>query len=158
MTILIQSHPQISYLSIVESLRQRRTQESRIYIWEIVTRLFIRKMDLSADRLETGCVWIENWDSKDKPDGSGKDYHQESECKVFGHHHQGWDRYNKWCTWRSADEVSKISIINTNNETGDEGSQSPHNFKSASFSIPTTCGYCKVSPWIHSGSMDLFLS
>ena len=28
---------------------------------------------------------------------------------------------------------------------GDEGSQSPHNFKSTSFSIPTTCGYCKVS-------------
>ena len=27
---------------------------------------------------------------------------------------------------------------------GDEGSQSPHNFKSTSFSIPTTCGYCKV--------------
>ncbi|KAI5119404.1 hypothetical protein M0805_005947 [Coniferiporia weirii] len=30
---------------------------------------------------------------------------------------------------------------------GDEGSQSPHNFKSTSFSIPTTCGYCKASIW-----------
>ena len=27
---------------------------------------------------------------------------------------------------------------------GDEGSQSPHSFKPTSFSIPTTCGYCKV--------------
>ncbi|KAH8114438.1 hypothetical protein DFH11DRAFT_1688953 [Phellopilus nigrolimitatus] len=30
---------------------------------------------------------------------------------------------------------------------GDEGSQSPHSFKSTSFSIPTTCGYCKSSIW-----------
>ena len=27
---------------------------------------------------------------------------------------------------------------------GDEGEQRPHEFKSASFSIPTTCGYCQV--------------
>ena len=26
----------------------------------------------------------------------------------------------------------------------DEGGSSPHDFKSSSFSIPTTCGYCKV--------------
>lgn len=27
---------------------------------------------------------------------------------------------------------------------GDEGEQRPHEFKSASFSIPTSCGYCQV--------------
>jgi hypothetical protein len=27
---------------------------------------------------------------------------------------------------------------------GDEGEQRPHDFKSASFSIPTSCGYCQV--------------
>ncbi|KIJ42343.1 hypothetical protein M422DRAFT_254412, partial [Sphaerobolus stellatus SS14] len=30
---------------------------------------------------------------------------------------------------------------------GDEGGQHPHVFKSASFSIPTQCGYCKSSIW-----------
>ncbi|KAG7088275.1 hypothetical protein E1B28_012288 [Marasmius oreades] len=30
---------------------------------------------------------------------------------------------------------------------GDLGAQQPHSFKSASFSIPTTCGYCKTSIW-----------
>lgn len=30
---------------------------------------------------------------------------------------------------------------------GDEGGSSPHVFKSSAFSIPTTCGYCKVSIW-----------
>ncbi|EGO23646.1 hypothetical protein SERLADRAFT_370507 [Serpula lacrymans var. lacrymans S7.9] len=41
-------------------------------------------------------------------------------------------------------------ILNTEIETisaalgDDEGGQSPHAFKSSSFSIPTTCGYCKV--------------
>ncbi|EJC97857.1 uncharacterized protein FOMMEDRAFT_114603 [Fomitiporia mediterranea MF3/22] len=45
------------------------------------------------------------------------------------------------------------TILNTEIDTisdalgGDEGSQSPHNFKSTSFSIPTTCGYCKSSIW-----------
>ncbi|KAH7884954.1 hypothetical protein F5I97DRAFT_1937294 [Phlebopus sp. FC_14] len=29
----------------------------------------------------------------------------------------------------------------------DEGGESPHSFKSSSFSIPTTCGYCKASIW-----------
>jgi len=29
----------------------------------------------------------------------------------------------------------------------DEGSQQPHSFKSASFSIPAQCGYCKSSIW-----------
>ncbi|KAH7870924.1 uncharacterized protein C8R40DRAFT_1240138 [Lentinula edodes] len=29
----------------------------------------------------------------------------------------------------------------------DVGAQQPHNFKSSSFSIPTTCGYCKTSIW-----------
>ncbi|KAH7926483.1 hypothetical protein BV22DRAFT_1104300 [Leucogyrophana mollusca] len=29
----------------------------------------------------------------------------------------------------------------------DEGGQNPHSFKSSSFSIPTTCGYCKASIW-----------
>jgi hypothetical protein len=28
--------------------------------------------------------------------------------------------------------------------SGDEGSQSPHSFKSSSFTIPTECGYCAV--------------
>lgn len=27
---------------------------------------------------------------------------------------------------------------------GDEGEQRPHDFKSASFSIPTTCSHCQV--------------
>ncbi|KAH9851537.1 hypothetical protein C2E23DRAFT_829605 [Lenzites betulinus] len=30
---------------------------------------------------------------------------------------------------------------------GDEGAQSPHSFKSSSFSIPTSCAYCKTSIW-----------
>ncbi|KAL0581179.1 Protein BZZ1 [Marasmius crinis-equi] len=30
---------------------------------------------------------------------------------------------------------------------GDLGAQQPHTFKSSSFSIPTTCGYCKTSIW-----------
>ncbi|KAJ8080417.1 Protein BZZ1 [Marasmius tenuissimus] len=30
---------------------------------------------------------------------------------------------------------------------GDLGAQQPHSFKSSSFSIPTTCGYCKTSIW-----------
>ncbi|KAI0269925.1 hypothetical protein BC834DRAFT_863984 [Gloeopeniophorella convolvens] len=30
---------------------------------------------------------------------------------------------------------------------GDEGSQSPHTFKSSSFTIPTECGYCATSIW-----------
>ncbi|TCD63247.1 hypothetical protein EIP91_005803 [Steccherinum ochraceum] len=30
---------------------------------------------------------------------------------------------------------------------GDEGAQCPHTFKSASFSIPTQCGYCKSTIW-----------
>ncbi|THV03882.1 hypothetical protein K435DRAFT_827005 [Dendrothele bispora CBS 962.96] len=29
----------------------------------------------------------------------------------------------------------------------DVGAQQPHSFKSSSFSIPTTCGYCKTSIW-----------
>ncbi|KAK7048535.1 hypothetical protein R3P38DRAFT_1868987 [Favolaschia claudopus] len=29
----------------------------------------------------------------------------------------------------------------------DEGEQQPHSFKSSSFSIPTTCGYCKTAIW-----------
>ncbi|KAL5498460.1 BZZ1_2 [Sanghuangporus vaninii] len=42
------------------------------------------------------------------------------------------------------------TILNAEIETisdalgGDEGLQSPHSFKSTSFSIPTACGYCKV--------------
>ncbi|KAL5482501.1 BZZ1 [Sanghuangporus weigelae] len=45
------------------------------------------------------------------------------------------------------------TILNVEIETindalgGDEGLQSPHNFKSTSFSIPTACGYCKSSIW-----------
>ncbi|KAJ4481967.1 hypothetical protein J3R30DRAFT_3455533 [Lentinula aciculospora] len=44
-------------------------------------------------------------------------------------------------------------ILNTEIDTivkviGDDvGAQQPHNFKSSSFSIPTTCGYCKTSIW-----------
>jgi hypothetical protein len=30
-------------------------------------------------------------------------------------------------------------------EIDDEGAQQPHSFKGSSFSIPTPCGYCKVS-------------
>ncbi|KAF5330266.1 hypothetical protein D9758_014458 [Tetrapyrgos nigripes] len=44
-------------------------------------------------------------------------------------------------------------ILNTEIDTivatiGDDvGGQQPHSFKSSSFSIPTTCGYCKTSIW-----------
>ncbi|KAI9061334.1 hypothetical protein FKP32DRAFT_948969 [Trametes sanguinea] len=44
-------------------------------------------------------------------------------------------------------------VLSTESETiaaalqGDEGAQSPHTFKSSSFSIPTTCAYCKSSIW-----------
>ncbi|OJT08068.1 Protein BZZ1 [Trametes pubescens] len=42
------------------------------------------------------------------------------------------------------------AVLSTESETissalnGDEGAQSPHSFKSSSFSIPTTCAYCKL--------------
>ncbi|KAI0669220.1 hypothetical protein C8Q78DRAFT_1042286 [Trametes maxima] len=45
------------------------------------------------------------------------------------------------------------TVLNTESDTisfaldGDEGAQSPHSFKSSSFSIPTTCAYCKSSIW-----------
>ncbi|KAL5524396.1 BZZ1 [Sanghuangporus sanghuang] len=45
------------------------------------------------------------------------------------------------------------TVLNAEIETisdalrGDEGLQSPHSFKSTSFSIPTACGYCKSSIW-----------
>ncbi|KAI0357415.1 hypothetical protein OH77DRAFT_1450808 [Trametes cingulata] len=45
------------------------------------------------------------------------------------------------------------TVLSTESETissalnGDEGAQSPHSFKSSSFSIPTTCAYCKSSIW-----------
>ncbi|KAG2065715.1 hypothetical protein BDR04DRAFT_1108021 [Suillus decipiens] len=41
---------------------------------------------------------------------------------------------------------SEINII-ADALGGDEGGSSPHVFKSSAFSIPTTCGYCKVSIW-----------
>ncbi|KAI0647754.1 hypothetical protein C8Q79DRAFT_951721 [Trametes meyenii] len=45
------------------------------------------------------------------------------------------------------------TVLNTESDTissaldGDEGAQSPHSFKSSSFSIPITCAYCKSSIW-----------
>ncbi|EIW59085.1 uncharacterized protein TRAVEDRAFT_122627 [Trametes versicolor FP-101664 SS1] len=48
--------------------------------------------------------------------------------------------------------ISRL-VLSTESETissalnGDEGAQSPHSFKSSSFSIPTTCAYCKSSIW-----------
>ncbi|KAI0373757.1 hypothetical protein BV20DRAFT_962334 [Pilatotrama ljubarskyi] len=45
------------------------------------------------------------------------------------------------------------TVLSTESETissalnGDVGAQSPHTFKSSSFSIPTTCAYCKSSIW-----------
>ncbi|PAV17054.1 Bzz1-Myo3 5p-Bee1p-Vrp1p actin assembly complex component [Pyrrhoderma noxium] len=42
--------------------------------------------------------------------------------------------------------IAEIETI-SNSLGGDEGSQSPHSFKPTSFSIPTTCGYCKSSIW-----------
>lgn len=52
-------------------------------------------------------------------------------------------------TFYSNSECILQSEIDTIKEAlgGDEGGQNPHQFKSASFSIPTTCGYCKTSIW-----------
>lgn len=57
----------------------------------------------------------------------------------------------------TAHEVTTLStsacVLNSEINTiadvleGDEGGLSPHVFKSSTFSIPTTCGYCKVSIW-----------
>ncbi|KAG0700444.1 hypothetical protein DFH29DRAFT_1055069 [Suillus ampliporus] len=57
----------------------------------------------------------------------------------------------------TAHEVTSLStsacVLNSEINTiadvlgGDEGGSSPHAFKSSAFSIPTTCGYCKVSIW-----------
>ena len=46
----------------------------------------------------------------------------------------------------STSEHILLAEIETISEAldGDEGEQRPHEFKSASFSIPTTCGYCQV--------------
>lgn len=41
---------------------------------------------------------------------------------------------------------------------GDEGEQRPHEFKSASFSIPTTCGYCQVEGHILLFSVPEFVT
>lgn len=41
----------------------------------------------------------------------------------------------------------------------DEGGSSPHDFKSSSFSIPTTCGYCKVcTHLVDSGIQNIYES
>ncbi|KAJ8593663.1 hypothetical protein M405DRAFT_579416 [Rhizopogon salebrosus TDB-379] len=40
-------------------------------------------------------------------------------------------------------EIDMIAVV----LGGDEGGSNPHTFKSSAFSIPTTCGYCKVSIW-----------
>jgi hypothetical protein len=40
---------------------------------------------------------------------------------------------------------------------GDEGEQRPHDFKSTSFSIPTTCGYCQVERRVLLSSVPEFV-
>ncbi|OJA09334.1 hypothetical protein AZE42_05467 [Rhizopogon vesiculosus] len=40
-------------------------------------------------------------------------------------------------------EIDTIAVV----LGGDEGGSNPHTFKSSAFSIPTICGYCKVSIW-----------
>ena len=49
-------------------------------------------------------------------------------------------------TAHATSEQILLAEIETVSEAldGDEGEQRPHEFKSASFSIPTTCGYCQV--------------
>lgn len=41
-------------------------------------------------------------------------------------------------------EVRMLESDGDDTSSDDEGGSSPHDFKSSSFSIPTTCGYCKV--------------
>lgn len=49
-------------------------------------------------------------------------------------------------TAHATSEQILLAEIETISEAlgGDEGEQRPHDFKSASFSIPTTCGHCQV--------------
>lgn len=49
-------------------------------------------------------------------------------------------------TAHTTSEQILLAEIETISEAlgGDEGEQRPHDFKSASFSIPTSCGYCQV--------------
>ncbi|KAF9778598.1 hypothetical protein BJ322DRAFT_1091523 [Thelephora terrestris] len=52
-------------------------------------------------------------------------------------------------TAHATSEQILLAEIETISEAldGDEGEQRPHDFKSASFSIPTACGYCQASIW-----------
>ncbi|KIK57148.1 hypothetical protein GYMLUDRAFT_247116 [Collybiopsis luxurians FD-317 M1] len=50
--------------------------------------------------------------------------------------------------FRTSECILNAEIDTIVNVIGDDvGAQTPHNFKSSSFSIPTTCGYCKTSIW-----------
>ncbi|KAJ3994622.1 hypothetical protein F5050DRAFT_1772912 [Lentinula boryana] len=50
--------------------------------------------------------------------------------------------------FRTSECILNAEIDTIVNVIGDDvGAQQPHNFKSSSFSIPTTCGYCKTSIW-----------
>lgn len=48
----------------------------------------------------------------------------------------------------TSEAILKAEIETILSALGDDvGGQQPHTFKSSSFSIPTTCGYCKASIW-----------
>uniref|UniRef100_A0A0W0G7Q7 Uncharacterized protein n=1 Tax=Moniliophthora roreri TaxID=221103 RepID=A0A0W0G7Q7_MONRR len=50
--------------------------------------------------------------------------------------------------FKSSECILKAEIDTIVLAIGDDvGAQQPHSFKSSSFSIPTTCGYCKTSIW-----------
>ncbi|KAF8610053.1 hypothetical protein BDV93DRAFT_483063 [Ceratobasidium sp. AG-I] len=63
-----------------------------------------------------------------------------------------------WENWLEAThQLTDLELVRTGYEAemkvvtsalgGDEGAQKPHEFKSTSFSIPASCGYCKTSIW-----------
>ncbi|KAK7056961.1 Protein BZZ1 [Paramarasmius palmivorus] len=50
--------------------------------------------------------------------------------------------------FKSSECILQAEIDTIVSAVGDDvGAQQPHSFKSSSFSIPTTCGYCKTSIW-----------
>ncbi|KAF9071205.1 hypothetical protein BDP27DRAFT_1401569 [Rhodocollybia butyracea] len=58
------------------------------------------------------------------------------------------ETYQNLTFFKTSECILNAEIEIIVNVIGDDvGSQQPHSFKSSSFSIPTTCGYCKTSIW-----------
>ncbi|KAJ7600812.1 hypothetical protein C8J56DRAFT_1074375 [Mycena floridula] len=59
-----------------------------------------------------------------------------------------FDTRHQLTLFTTSENILKTEIATVLDALGDDiGEQQPHSFKSSSFSIPTTCGYCKTSIW-----------